>query len=75
MHLRKPTAHLILRLVNPYVQLSRGSSVQLRKARIETRLLRKEVVSPYIGLEYGTERRGIVADDLHMRSNQKYIAP
>ena len=67
MHLREPTAHLVLRLVDPDFQLTRGGGVQLRKARIETRVLRKEVISPYIGFENGVECRGIVADDLHSK--------
>jgi hypothetical protein len=40
--------------------------VQLGKMRVETCLLGKEVISPYVGLENRVEGSGIVARNLHI---------
>ena len=66
MHLRQADTHLVSCLFEPGIYFTGRGGVQLGKTRVETCLLGKKVISPYVSLENRVEGCGIVARNLHI---------
>ena len=66
MHLRQADTHLVSCLIEPGIYFTGRGGVQLGKTGVETCLLGKEVIPPYISLENRIEGCGIVARNLNI---------
>jgi hypothetical protein len=66
VHLRQVDTHLASCLFEPGIYFTGRGGVQLRKTGVETCLLGKKVISPYVSLENRVEGCGIVASNLHI---------
>ena len=66
MHLHQVDTHLVSCLFEPGIYFTRRGGVQLGKTRVETWLLGKEVISPYVSLENRVEGCGIITRNLHI---------
>ncbi len=66
MHLRQADTHLASCLFEPGIYFTGRGGVQLRKTGVETCLLGKKVISPYVSLENRVEGCGIVASNLYI---------
>ena len=66
MHLGQADTHLVSCLFEPGIYFTGRGGVKIGKTGVETCLLGREVISPYVSFENRVEGYGIVASNLHI---------